>query len=224
MRIRSVILGPRTRLGLELAHELPGPPAERLLIARDASDAAFLDRLGTGATVVTIGEPLPRLPPQGDPVAIYICALGPVHAGDADLAAHAAAALRDLGLVRELLAQVRDRAFHVVHVSSVLARVGPRPSRCYYAGFKNLVEGILTDLVAAHAGGRLSVVHPGRLRASRSALRPLSLLETSYRGLARRLIRITSRERARRITVGIDARLLTLVRSATETWRALVTY
>lgn len=224
MRSCSVILGPRTRLGLELARELPGPPADRILVARDARDAVLLSHPDTGATIATIGEPLPRLPPQCGSVAIYVCALGPVHAGDAPFAAHAAAALRELGVVRDLLAQVQDRAFHVVLVSSVLARVGPRPSRAYYAGFKNLVEGLLTDLVAAHASGKLSVVHPGRLRASRSALRPLSLLETSHRGLARRLIRIVSRDRARRITVGIDARLLTLARSAAESWRALLSY
>jgi hypothetical protein len=224
MRSCSVILGPRTRLGLELVHALAGPPAERILIARDQRDATLLVGLDPGAIIAQVGAPLPELPARCDRLAIYICALGPVHAGDEDLAAHAAAALRELGVIRDLLAQVPSRAFHVVHVSSVLARIGPRSSRAYYAGFKNLVEGRLAALVAEHGGGKLSVVHPGRLRSSRSALRPRSLLETSYRRLARRLIRIATRNRARRITVGIDARLLTLARSAAECWRALVSY
>lgn len=223
MRSCSVILGPRTRLGLELVHALAGPPAERILIARDQRDATLLDEMDCGATIAQVGRPLP-LPPQCDSVAIYVCALGPVHAGDEDFEAHAAAVLRELGVIRDVLAQVSSRAFHVVHVSSVLARIGPRSSRAYYAGFKNLVEGRLAALVAEHGGGKLSVVHPGRLRSSRSALRPRSLLETSYRRLARRLIRIATRNRARRITVGIDARLLTLARSAAECWRALVSY
>lgn len=220
----SVIVGPRTRLGRELSRVLPGPASERYLVARDPHEAALLRDLDPGAVVVHAWETQSGLPSGCAKVAVYVCALGPIHPGDPDFAIDAERATGDLRFLSTLLAQLRESEVHLVFVSSVLARVGARTSRCYYAGFKNVVEGLLAGMVATHGRGLMSVLHPGRLLDSRSIRWPMSLLRTPYHRLAQKLLRVTSRGRARRITIGPDARLLTVARALAETWRAITSY
>lgn len=220
----SVILGARTRLGLELARALPNPPSQRILVARDERDRALLTELTPGALVARHGEPLGQALPEFDRVEIYVCALGPIHPGDDAFESHVESTSGALDVIEDLLTRMPRVPTHLIHVSSVLARVAPRSERTYYAGFKNLAEGRLSRIVAARERSTMSVVHPGRLLTSRTFRRPITLLQTTYRQLAQKLIRIAASERSVRAPVGLDARLFTLARSAAEAWRAIIAH
>jgi hypothetical protein len=220
----SVILGPRTRLGLELARALTDPPSQRILVARDERDRALLTELEPGAHIARHGEPVTQAIREFDRVEIYVCALGPIHPGDDAFDSHVESTSGGLAVIEDLLTRIPRVPTHLVHVSSVLARVAPRSARSYYAGFKNLAEGQLSRIVAAHGRSTMSVVHPGRLLTSRSVRRPTSLLQTTYRQLAQKLIRIAATERSVRAPVGLDARLFTVARSAAEACRAIIAH
>jgi hypothetical protein len=222
MRTGSLVLGPRTRLGGELLRVLPEPPADRLLVARDRAEAALVAERWPGATVVPAWEGAWQWPRGFDAVAVYGCALGPIHPGEPEWGAHARAVDRDVGVVASALSAYAECAVHVVFVSSVLALVPPRAERRYYAGCKNVIEAALRQLVARHRGAAMSVVYPGRLLAARSIRRPGSLLHTSFSQLAATLCRIGSGGRQRRCMVGCDARLLALASSAAGAVRALL--
>ncbi|MGE0143863.1 MAG: hypothetical protein AB7I19_08120 [Planctomycetota bacterium] len=224
MNTCSVIFGPRTRLGIELARTLPDRLSPRILVARDDRDEDSLTGIDPGALIARNDQPVKHQLSGFERVEVYMCALGPIHPGDEAFDAHAESTARDLLVVEQLLTNVPRARLHLVFVSSILARVGPVPSRSYYAGFKNVVEGRLSRLIAAHDRALMSVVHPGRLTTSRSVRRPTSLLQTTYQRLARRLIRIGSRDRSLRVAVGLDARLFTLARSAVESWQAIVAH
>jgi hypothetical protein len=221
MRTGSVIFGPRTRLAGELLRLLPGPPADRLLVVRDRAEAAAVADRWPGATVVPAWEPAWGWPGGFDRVAIYVCALGPIHPRAPLWAVDASAVVREIGVVEQALSAYSSCAVHLVFVSSALALVPGRPERRYYAGFKNVIEGVLAQLVDRHGAGTMSVVYPGRLMATRSIRRPASLLHTSFARLARMLGRIAARSRTRRTAVGRDARLLVLSGSAMAAVRAL---
>jgi hypothetical protein len=222
MRIGSLVLGPRTRLGGELLPLLPGSVGDRLLVARDPAEASVLAGQWPGAVVAPAWEPGWAWPIGFERVAVHVCALGPIHPGAIEWDAHARAIDRDLGVVTRALAAYARCPVHVLFVSSALALAPPRAARRAYAGFKSMIEGELARLVERHGRGTLSVVYPGRLLETRSIRRPASLLHTSFARLARTMCGIAAQDRPRRSMVGPDARLLGLATSAAAAIRALL--
>jgi hypothetical protein len=207
--VATVVLGPRTRLGAAL---LAGAGTGQALyaVARDDRDRAAL--AASTATVIGAHDSGPLLGTTGPrALRIHVCALGPVHPETAH-ADDASFVARDLDLVARLLGEAEGREVHVVLVSSILA-LAPAADRAYYAGWKNVVEEELAALVAAHPGGRLSVLYPGRLMAAQERRRPWHRTHTTFERLAT-LMNDVSEGPARSRTVGLDARIWLMTRSA----------
>lgn len=206
--VTTVVLGPKTRLGAAL---LTGADAATYAVARDDSDRAQLG--SCGATVIdahTSGPMLGDTRPSA--LRIHVCALGPVHPETARPEDDASLVDRDLDVVARLLGEADGREAHVVLVSSILA-LAPAADRAYYAGWKNVVEEKLASIVAAHPGGRLSVLYPGRLLAAEERTRPWHRMHTTFERLAT-LMNDVSEGPARSRTVGLDARIWLVTRSA----------
>jgi hypothetical protein len=205
----TVVLGPRTRLGTALLAGA-GTDQQVFAVARDDRDRAAL--ASGPATVIGAHDGGPLLgETRPGALRIHVCALGPVHPETAheDDAAFVA---RDLDLVARLLGEAEGRAAHVVYVSSILA-LAPAADRAYYAGWKNVVEEELASIVAAHPGGRLSVLYPGRLMTSEERRRPWHRTHTTFDRLATLMNRVSEGPGTSR-TVGLDARIWLLTRSA----------
>ncbi len=211
--VTTVVLGPRTRLGAALLAQAPSDVAV-YAVARDDRDRAAL--ASSGAAVIGAHTPGPLLGdtrPQA--LRILVCALGPVHPETAHPGDDAAFVERDLDLVARLLGEAEGRDAHVVLVSSILA-LAPAADRAYYAGWKNVVEERLAALVAAHPGGRLSVFYPGRLMTAEERTRPWHRAHTTFERLATLMIDVSAGS-ARSRTIGLDARIWLLTRSASLT-------
>jgi hypothetical protein len=206
--VATVVLGPRTRVGAAL---LAGAGSATYAVARDDRDRSEL--ASSGATVIgahTSGPLLGDTRPSA--LRIHVCALGPVHPETAQPEDDASFVERDLDLVARLLGEADGREAHVVLISSILA-LAPAGDRAYYAGWKNVVEERLASLVAAHPGGRLSVLYPGRLMAAEERTRPWHRMHTTFERLAT-LMNDVSEGPARSRTVGLDARIWLMTRSA----------
>lgn len=205
----SVVTGPKTRLGAALIERAASAGRPVLAIARDERDADALE--DSAATVVTTGEAALSLPGSGA-VRIYVCALGPIHAGLPDGAADAAGVAADLATIGGLLDSAMGREVHVVLVSTVIA-LAPSESQRYYGGQKNIVEDQLRALIGKHpAGARLSVLYPGRLLAAADRNRPWHRGYTTFDHLAALVERAGERSAYARV-VGLDARLWLLLRT-----------
>jgi hypothetical protein len=209
--IATVVIGPKTRLGGALRAASPASDRPVYAVARDERDRDELS--ASGASVVSAGSTGPLL---GDvrphAVRIHVCALGPVHPETAQPAQDASLVARDLALVERLLDEAAGREVHVVLVSSVLA-LAPGADRAYYAGWKNVVEGELADLVDQHPAARLSVLYPGRLLAAEDRRRPWHRTHTTFERLAVLMNQVGEGPGRSRI-VGLDARAWLLARSA----------
>ena len=205
--VTTVVLGPKTRLGSAL---LAGADPTTYAVARDDSDRAEL--ASCGATVIDAHTSGPMLDTRPSALRIHVCALGPVHPETARPEDDASFVDRDLDLVARLLGEADGREAHVVLVSSILA-LAPAADRAYYAGWKNVVEAKLASIVAAHPGGRLSVLYPGRLLAAEERTKPWHRMHTTFERLAT-LMTDVSEGPARSRTVGLDARIWLMTRSA----------
>ncbi|HVK28896.1 MAG TPA: hypothetical protein VM575_11175 [Nocardioides sp.] len=219
-----VVVGPKTRLGREVVAQLSGEPL--LAVARDAADAAVVAGLpGLDASRVVdaaAGQLSERVAALGSgAVRLVITALGPVHPEAPRTSYDAAAVVRDLGFIEQVLAA--GRPVRVVLVSTVIA-LAPGADRRYYGGWRSVVEQQLQQLVDERnrAGGRvtLSVLYPGRLLDAaerRGRLR----LHTSYQSLAARALATGASEREVERIVGIDSRIWCAVRSISLALRSL---
>jgi hypothetical protein len=207
--VATVVVGPKTRLGDALLARLGSDST--YAVARDERDRA--DLASCGATVVGGGSAGPLLGDGGPrPLRIHVCALGPVHPETAQPDLDAAYVERDLDVVARLLGEADGREVHVVLVSTIIA-LGPGTDRSYYAGWKNVVEGRLADLVDAHPGASLSVLYPGRLMAAQDRRRPWHRSHTTFERLAS-LMQDVSEGPGRSRIVGLDARAWLVARSA----------
>jgi len=208
--VTTVVLGPKTRLGAAL---LAGAGSDRATYAVARDDRDRVELATSDATVIsahTSGPLLGDTPPSA--LRIHVCALGPVHPETARPEDDASFVARDLDLVARLLDEAEGREAHVVLVSSILA-LAPAADRAYYAGWKNVAEEELATLVAAHPGGRLSVFYPGRLMAAQDRSKPWHRMHTTFERLAT-LMNNASEGPGRSRTVGLDARLWLMARSA----------
>lgn len=209
--VTTVVLGPKTRLGTALLVASAASDEAVYAVARDDLDRTEL--ASCGAVVIDAHSSGPLL---GDTrisaLRIHVCALGPVHPETARPEADASLVERDLDLVARLLGEAEGCEAHVVLVSSVLA-LAPAADRAYYAGWKNVVEEKLASMVAAHPGGRLSVLYPGRLMTAEERSRPWHRMHTTFGRLAS-LMNDVSEGPARSRTVGLDARIWLMARSA----------
>jgi hypothetical protein len=198
----TIILGPRTRAGRALADRAARRHDEVFAVARHDADAAAL--AGLDVTVLRTDQDV-DLPAGGHgPVQIAVCALGPVHPGEARTAADSAAVLRDLGCIERLLAAISGRPASVVLISTVLA-LAPGEDRRYYGGWKCLVEQQLAESVERLAPGTsFSVVYPGRLADGPTRLVPA--LHASHGRLAAVVDELADGP-SRSCVVGVDARL-----------------
>jgi len=207
-----VVFGPRTRLGQMLLGKGSERPGTDVAIARhDADRAALADGahrlLSPESDEASFREVL-----AGDgPVKVRVCALGPLHPGTPDQAATSAGVTRDLGLISRVLDACADRPVHVVLVSTAVA-LSPAVDRRYYGGWKGVVEQELTEMVAASPANQMSVLYPGRLVPTRDLRHPVSLLYTTYRGLAELVDRTGDSKPAFRV-VGADARAWLVTRA-----------
>jgi hypothetical protein len=215
--VARVVLGPRTRLGAALLAGA-GPDRPVYAVARDDRDRAEL--ASSPATVIGAHDDGPLLGgTRPGALRIHVCALGPIHPETARPEDDAAHVDRDLDLVARLLGEAQGRDAHVVYVSSILA-LAPAADRAYYAGWKNVVEERLAALVAAHPGGRLSVLYPGRLMTAEERRRPWHRMHTTFDRLAAAMDDV-SEGPGRSRTVGLDARIWLLARSASLVASAL---
>jgi len=87
------------------------------------------------------------------------------------------------------------------------------PERIYYVGFKCLAESMIRDLLTNQEGVSLSVFYPGRLVSQKSLLSPLSFLHTTYRRFAQRLVHVANSCTPHREIVGLDARILLVLKA-----------
>lgn len=216
----TVVLGPKTRLGQAVIAELAGRPV--LAVARDAADVTALGLAPDAVIDVTSGSLTDRVSTLSDgPVRLVIAALGPVHPVEPDFDADLAAVQRDLAYVDEVIAS--GRAVQIVFVSSVIA-LAPGDDRRYYGGWKNLLEHLLEQRIAA-AGhdnstrSSLAVLYPGRLRSGRAG-KPWHLLHASYGTLSRAVLDGDLDMNSRR-TLGVDSRIWLAVRSVSFVFRSL---
>ena len=208
--VTTVVLGPKTRLGSTLLANA-GPDAAVYAVARDDLDRTEL--ASSGATVIDAHSSGPLMhDTRPSSLRIHVCALGPVHPESARPEDDASFVERDLDIVARLLGEAEGREAHVVLVSSILA-LAPAADRAYYAGWKNVVEEKLASIVAAHPGGRLSVLYPGRLMTAEERTRPWHRMHTTFERLAT-LMNDVSEGPARSRTVGLDARIWLMTRSA----------
>ncbi|RYJ06247.1 MAG: hypothetical protein EON52_07350 [Actinomycetales bacterium] len=195
-----VVLGSGTRLG-------------RAVLA--GSQSRDVRPVATSSRPVPAPSAAELLSDSEGPVELVVCALGPVHPTEARSADDMAAFQRDLGVVAGVLDEAGDRPVSVVLVSSVIA-LAPGDDRRYYGGWKNLVEGELRDLVAAH--GRhagLAVLYPGRLVESGS------VLHATYGRLAARIDSLLAGRSASAV-VGLDARAWLAVAALRTVLRSLL--
>jgi len=220
----KVVFGPGTRLGRALLEVAPAETGPTLLVARTDKERGMLAARWPAAKISSREEPDPQGLEGADSLAIHVCALGPVHpamsAEAADWAGDAAGVASDLDLLARLLRARSGRPVHVVFVSSVLALASGRRRR-YYAGWKCLIEATVERMLDGYPRARMSVLYPGRLVESRSAMRPASLLHGRYPDLAARMIAIAASERGSRRLFGPDARLWLMSRGLRSAFAAI---
>ena len=197
-----LVVGGKTRLGDALMSEIRRTGNPVLLLARSTADASTFAQRFPDVTVLGDFQDLTNLPASPE-TCVAICALGPVHPTRPSFESDAAALERDLATLARVICCCSGRV-HVILVSTVLA-LAPGRDRCYYGGFKNLVESMLARMIASRPDARLSVLYAGRLVSS--SRRSTIAASTRYSSLARKLLQVSAGERAQNCLVGIDARL-----------------
>ena len=215
-----VLIGPQTRLATALLQSSSWESGTAfVLVARTPREYDALRMAHPVAAVhaAWTDEPLPL--GAATAVTVVCCALGPIHADSPRAAVDLQRVSADYCILDTIVQQCADLPRHLVFISSVLA-LCPRPGREYYAGWKNVAEGLVRH-TASGPRAAVSVFYPGRLVALKTLRRPQSLLHTSYRDLAERLVRHARRNEPREEVVGVDSRVWLARQSLGLAWSAL---
>ena len=216
-----VVIGPRTRLAQALLRSSSwGSDTSFLLVTRNIEEYDAASIAHPHAALYRAWEAGSLLPDEGEAVAVLCCAFGVIH----PVAVTASGDLNKTGVdyltLETILQKYSSLPLHLVLISSVLA-LCPRPRREYYAGWKNVVEGLMRQLGGKHRIARLSVFYPGRLIETTKGAGVGALLHTSYRKLAEQIVSVVQHNRCVDTVVGLDARLWLALRSAGLAWSAL---
>lgn len=215
-----ILIGPQTRLATALLQSSSWEKDTTfVLVARSPREYDALTLAHPGLAVHPAWQPdPPRLQPA-TPVTVVCCAFGMIHVASPNAAVDLQRVSTDHRLLDAIVRQCREQPLHLVFISSVLAR-SPRPGREYYAGWKNIAEGLVRQAASGRGAG-VSVFYPGRLVDSKTLRRPQSFLHTSYRDLAEHLVRHVRRNEPREAVVGWDSRLWLARHSLGLMWSAL---
>jgi hypothetical protein len=214
------LIGPQTRLAAALLQSSSWEKDTTfVLVARSAREYDRLRLAHPGLAVHPAWQPdAPRLQPAR-PVAVLCCAFGMIHVELPNAAVDLQRVSSDYRVLDSIVQQCADQPLHLVFISSVLA-LCPRSGREYYAGWKNVAEGLVRH-TASGPRATVSVFYPGRLVDLKTVRRPQSFLHTSYRELAERLVKHVRRNQPREAVVGWDSRLWLVRRSLGLIWSAL---
>lgn len=220
MSTLTVVIGPKTRFGRALVERVRGTE-QVLLVARDATDAAFLSQSlapGDGVTVAdgSQGELASAVKTAGATrVRLVLAALGPIHPEQPAYDVDSAAVSRDLALVTEVLDA--GVPVQVVLVSTILA-LAPGDDRRYYGGWKGVVEQQVRHLVDERPAASLSVLYPGRLVDP--GARVWQRVHASYARLVTVALGLPPDRGVSRL-VGLDTRIWLLLKSVSFGARSL---
>jgi hypothetical protein len=216
-----VVFGPQTRLARALlASSSWASGTTFLLVARHITEYDALRVAQPGAALYQAWEPGSVLVDEGEAVAIVCCAFGPIHPGAAVAADDLRRADADCRALGAILRKYSELRLHLLLISTVLA-LCPRPGREYYAGWKNVVEGLVRQAVEPRREAGLSVFYPGRLVERKTLATPASMLQTSYRELAEEVVSDVRQNRSRRAVLGVDSRLWLTLRCLGLGWSAV---
>lgn len=215
----TLILGSRTRLARSLLQEMTVGAESTFLVAWSENEKGILESAHPTNPIYPAWQNC-SLPTGSAQLVIFVCALGPVHPGLPDPSADILRATRDFEILKRILDENRNGLVHIVFVSSIVA-LFPRRARAYYAGWKSMVEGVLQSLSASHPQCFLSILYPGRLIEQYDGKRPVSFLYTTFRSLAKEMMKIKGTQKPLHRIVGIDARLW-LATQAMLAWRPFV--
>lgn len=215
----TLIFGPRTRLARSLIHEMELGADSTFLVAWSEDESGRLKTAHPDNPVYQAWQN-GSLPPELTQLVIFICALGPVHPGLPNPGVDTLRATRDFQILERILDEHRHGLIHIVFVSSIVA-LFPRRARAYYAGWKSMVEGVLQTLSTSHPRCFLTILYPGRLIEQRDGKRPLSFFYTTYRALAKEMVKIKGPQKPFKRIIGIDARLWLAIQ-AILAWRQFV--
>jgi hypothetical protein len=153
-------------------------------------------------------------------ITVVCCALGPIHPQSPAPSTDAERVIADHQTMATLVRQRADVPLRLVFISSVLA-LCPSRGREYYAGWKNVLAGLVQALSAERDAIEVSVFYPGRLVDRKSVTQPKSLLHTSYAELAERVVAQVQESGPQERVIGLDARLWLTLRSGLLVWSAL---
>ena len=217
-----VVFGPQTRLAKAL---LSSSSWERetsfLLVARNAGEHEAVTLAQPRAAVHRAWEPDSPLPAEDEAVTIFCCAFGVIHPGTVVPAHDLERVEADCRALGAILRTYAERRVHLVFVSSALA-LCPRPGREYYAGWKNVAEGLERQMAEGSHVACLSVFYPGRLVEKKEPLKPVSWLHSSYTELAEALVSSARQNRSRIAVFGLDARLWLTMQAVRLAWSGLI--
>ena len=215
-----VVIGPQTRLAKAVLNSSSWRSGTTfLLVARHAEEYEALALAHPRAVAYRGWDPESPMP-DADAVAVVCCAFGMIHPA----AVAASADLRKIGTdyvtLERIVRRYSERPVHVVLISSVLALCA-RPGREYYAGWKNVVEGLVRH--AAEGGQRrhVSLFYPGRLVDTTPRASARVFPHTSYPTLAEKVVTAVQESCPVNSVVGLDARLWLMLRSVGLLWSAL---
>lgn len=209
-----VVFGPRTALARQVLSSRWAEQKNLMIVARNQEEARWAHNFLPRAAVLACWLPQDRWkwPAACRRVTVLLCGFGIIHPVAPVWASHCRAMTRDAEVLTRIVQRFRQQTINVVLVSSICAWA-LTPERAYYTGWKCLAEALVRNAVSTQEKARLSVLYPGRLVNQKTLRRPLSFLHTSYSRLSRRLIRIAQSSQARSKIVGLDARMLLLLRT-----------
>ena len=230
-----VVFGPRTTLAKHILSTSWAGQKNLLLVARDKQEANWIGSNFPAAEILACWLPEHewKWPEAYGCITVLLCAFAVIHPVMPDWSSHCEATRRDIEILSHILAKFRRQVIKIVFISSVLALALPAyagtslplrrdpalrepkqgPERIYYVGFKCLAESMIRDLLTNQEGVSLSVFYPGRLVSQKSLLSPLSFLHTTYRRFAQRLVHVANSCTPHREIVGLDARILLVLKA-----------
>jgi hypothetical protein len=216
-----VVIGPQTRLAKAvLSSSSWRSETTFLLVARNIGEYEAAKLAHPRAALYRAWDPESPLLEGDEAIAVLCCAFGVIHPGVVAASADLQKTGADYVTLKRILRKYSDRPMHLVLISSVLA-LCPLPGREYYAGWKNVVEGLVRQRAEKHGTVRLSVFYPGRLIETTTHRRPSAFLHTSYQKMAEHVVSAVQENRCLDLVVGLDARLWLALRSVGLVWSAL---
>jgi hypothetical protein len=216
-----VVLGPQTRLATALLNSTSWHPGTAfLLVTRSIPEYEAVKRKYPSMALYRSWDPDSRLLEENETVTVLCCAFGVIHPGSVEASGDLQKANAGYRTLEMLLRTYSGLPVHLVLISSVLA-LCPRPGREYYAGWKNVVEGLLRHIAATRRGVGLSVFYPGRLVEANTFGSPSSWLHTSYQQLAEEVVSHVQHKQSRAAIVGLDSSLWLAMRCLWLVWSAL---